>query len=73
MQMELLKPTRFSFDPQLHFGAIGVVSVRWTFGRFWIEMRVMTKLSFPFTEEKIRAQKVGDEVLISGVELRQCP
>jgi fumarate hydratase class I len=28
---------------------------------------VMTKLSFPFTEEKIRALKVGDEVLISGI------
>lgn len=27
----------------------------------------MTKLSFPFTEEKIRALKVGDEVQISGV------
>jgi fumarate hydratase subunit beta len=27
----------------------------------------MTKLSFPFTEEKIRALKVGDEVIISGV------
>jgi fumarate hydratase class I len=27
----------------------------------------MTKLSFPFTEEKIRALKVGDEVMISGV------
>jgi fumarate hydratase class I len=27
----------------------------------------MTNLSFPFTEEKIRALKVGDEVLISGV------
>jgi fumarate hydratase subunit beta len=27
----------------------------------------MTKLSFPFTEEKVRALKVGDEVLISGV------
>jgi len=27
----------------------------------------MTKLSFPFAEEKIRALKVGDEVLISGV------
>ena len=26
----------------------------------------MTKLTFPFTEEKIRALKVGDEVLISG-------
>ncbi len=26
----------------------------------------MTKLSFPFTEEKVRALKVGDEVLISG-------
>jgi tartrate dehydratase beta subunit/fumarate hydratase class I family protein len=25
------------------------------------------KLVFPFTEEKIRALKVGDEVLISGV------
>ena len=27
----------------------------------------MTKLNFPFTEEKIRALKVGDEVLISGI------
>ena len=27
----------------------------------------MISLSFPFTEEKIRALKVGDEVLISGV------
>jgi len=27
----------------------------------------MTKLSFPFTEDKIHALKVGDEVLISGV------
>ena len=27
----------------------------------------MIKLSFPLTEEKIRALKVGDEVLISGV------
>ena len=27
----------------------------------------MTKLSFPFTEDKIRALKVGDEVLISGI------
>ena len=27
----------------------------------------MNKLTFPFTEEKIRALKVGDEVLISGV------
>ena len=27
----------------------------------------MTKLTFPFTEEQIRALKVGDEVLISGV------
>jgi len=27
----------------------------------------MIKLSFPFTEEKIRALKLGDEVLISGV------
>jgi fumarate hydratase, class I len=27
----------------------------------------MTKLSFPFSEEKIRALKVGDEVLISGI------
>ncbi len=27
----------------------------------------MIKLSFPFTEEKVRALKVGDEVLISGV------
>ena len=27
----------------------------------------MIKLSYPFTEEKIRALKLGDEVLISGV------
>ena len=27
----------------------------------------MTELSFPFTEDKIRALKVGDEVLISSV------
>ncbi len=27
----------------------------------------MTKLIFPFTEDKIRALKVGDEVLITGV------
>ena len=27
----------------------------------------MTKLTFPGTEEKIRALKVGDEVLISGI------
>jgi fumarate hydratase class I len=27
----------------------------------------MTKLTFPFTEDKIRALKVSDEVLISGV------
>ncbi len=27
----------------------------------------MIKLSFPFTEEKIRALKVGNEILISGV------
>jgi tartrate dehydratase beta subunit/fumarate hydratase class I family protein len=27
----------------------------------------MIKLFFPFTEEKIRALKVGDEVLISGI------
>jgi len=36
----------------------------------WInshQRRNMIKLSFPFTEEKIRALKVGDEVLISGV------
>src|SRR6185436_13629624 len=39
----------------------------WTFRLVWIEMRTMTKLSFPFTEEKIHALKVGDEVLISGV------
>ena len=32
----------------------------------------MTKLSFPFTEEKIRALKVGDEVLISGVVFAGC-
>jgi len=27
----------------------------------------MTKLSFPFTEDKVRALKVGDKVLISGI------
>ena len=27
----------------------------------------MIKLSFPFTEEKIRALKVGEEVLITGI------
>lgn len=27
----------------------------------------MTKSSFPFTEERIHALKVGDEVLIPGV------
>jgi tartrate dehydratase beta subunit/fumarate hydratase class I family protein len=27
----------------------------------------MTKLSFPFTKEKFRVLKVGDEVLISGI------
>jgi tartrate dehydratase beta subunit/fumarate hydratase class I family protein len=27
----------------------------------------MNKLSFPFTAEKIRALKAGDEVLLSGV------
>jgi hypothetical protein len=27
---------------------------------------IMTKLSFPFTEEKIRALKADDEVLISS-------
>jgi len=32
-----------------------------------ITQQTMTKLSFPFSEEKIRALKVGDEVLISGV------
>ncbi|HVU27528.1 MAG TPA: FumA C-terminus/TtdB family hydratase beta subunit [Verrucomicrobiae bacterium] len=42
-------------------------SVRWTFAPVWIQMRGMTKLEIPFTEEKIRALKVGDEVLISGV------
>ena len=30
-------------------------------------MYAMTKLSFPFTKEKVQALKVGDEVLISGV------
>ena len=30
-------------------------------------MATMIKLSFPFTEENIRALKVGDEVLISGI------
>jgi hypothetical protein len=42
-------------------------SVRWTFGPIWIEMPAMIKLSFPLTEEKIRALKVGDEVLILRV------
>src|SRR5208283_4506063 len=32
-----------------------------------LENDFMIKLSFPFTEEKIRALKVGDEVLITGV------
>jgi tartrate dehydratase beta subunit/fumarate hydratase class I family protein len=32
----------------------------------------MVKLSFPFTEEKIRALKVGDAVLISGVVFTGC-
>ena len=32
-----------------------------------IAQQAMTKLTFPFAEEKIRALKVGDEVLISGV------
>jgi fumarate hydratase subunit beta len=32
-----------------------------------IVQRAVTKLSFPFSEEKIRALKVGEEVLISGV------
>jgi fumarate hydratase class I len=27
----------------------------------------MTKLTFPFTEDKVRALKVGDEVLLSGI------
>jgi fumarate hydratase class I len=36
--------------------------------RGFIEETVsMTKLTFPFTEDKIRSLKVGDEVLISGV------
>src|SRR5213082_220733 len=30
-------------------------------------IRIMISISFPFTDEKIRALKVGDEVLISGV------
>jgi len=32
-----------------------------------MEIATMIKLSFPFTEEKIRALKVGDGVLISGI------
>jgi hypothetical protein len=32
----------------------------------------MRKLSFPFTEEKIRALKDGDEVLISGAGFAGC-
>jgi tartrate dehydratase beta subunit/fumarate hydratase class I family protein len=32
-----------------------------------VKENAMTKLTFPFSEEKIRALKVGDEVLISGV------
>jgi hypothetical protein len=32
----------------------------------------MTKLTLPFTEAKIRALKVGDEVLISGVWFAGC-
>jgi fumarate hydratase class I len=33
----------------------------------FVYVAAMTKLTFPFTEEKIRALKMGDEVLISGV------
>ena len=40
---------------------------RWTFSTVWIETPSMIRLSLPFTEEKIRALKVGDEVLISGI------
>ncbi len=32
----------------------------------------MIKLLFPFTEEKIRAQKVGNGVLISGIVFTGC-
>jgi len=32
----------------------------------------MTKLTFPFTKGKIRALKVGNEVLISGVVFTGC-
>jgi hypothetical protein len=32
----------------------------------------MTKLTFPFTEEEIRALKVGDEVSISGIVHAGC-
>jgi hypothetical protein len=39
-------------------------------GIWFNNLGVMIKLSFPFTEEKIRALKVGDEVLISGSSLR---
>jgi hypothetical protein len=37
-----------------------------------IAQQAMTKLTFPFTEEKIRVPKVGDEVLISGVGFTGC-
>jgi len=60
----------------------GLNARRWTFKPGWVHIRVMTKLSFPFTAEQIRALKVGDEVLISdvvsvtcfvsGVVLRHC-
>lgn len=30
-------------------------------------MPSMIRLSFPFTEEKIRVRKVDDEILISGI------
>ena len=35
--------------------------------KLWDFNSTMTNLTFPFTEEKIRALKVGDEVLISGI------
>src|SRR6266550_2874487 len=39
----------------------------WIFTAISYEMRDMKTLNLPFSEDKIRALKVGDEVLISGV------
>jgi hypothetical protein len=48
----------------MHFGAI---MLKDGCRRKYKIQIIMTKLNYPFTEEKIRALKVGDEVLISVV------